>query len=686
MMKIETGCTFNGFIHDFPSIRIDNFQPSSSPSPVDYYMLSHSHNDHFKNLTNIQKLSPPAPVIMSEATKILLESTGKIHQNIMNSIKILPVSETHTLFLSHSNEFIDVCLIPVYHCIGSTMFLIKTNEDRNGSNMISRSILYTGDIRLEPFVIEQLKQDTHLSAYVTNCDKILNCIYLDTTFAYREYNIDIPPNSQNIQYLINLIELYPERMKFYLSDTITGFEEIWLTLQEKFGRGCLVFSQDLKQRFKNLNKIDDPLELLVRPNLSVVNMTKQKNVKCQTYGNKYRFYIGKSKTLAINDCIRIRHLINVTSEELKHLGPIKINNENLTEGKIQIGGVTKIMILERLLFGQFPVYSLSNNVKETEKSKNSYMEYLLKDNILLPLTLSFVHSRHSSCLETLEFISNFNTKEVYGLTESRETWNRGFTMERYYGPFLTNKGSIGKSRFDMERIKRFGDSPISIDEPIEFINNWPDLHMFQSPYKELYNNEFFNNIEFGKGDSSFLSNFYKGKVFTLDENKKPSTEYISQIRELSVHRKFFMKKNFRAKLSEAVTLKDSYLKRRKELQLLDEISNVHSDFSVKSRFKKSKTYNGFNGEWINENQQVSENEMIMFKALNKVKLSWSDTQEKDNIFTRMRSCDFKQTMDSEKFVKSDTEGGSTDTELSDEESGSTDNTTIIDASPDDLYW
>ncbi|OWB72494.1 hypothetical protein B5S31_g2208 [[Candida] boidinii] len=135
-------------------------------------MLSHSHSDHFKNLTNIQKLSPPAPIIMSEATKLLLESTGKIHENIINSIKILPVSETHTLFLSHSNEFINITLIPVYHCIGSTMFLIETNENLKESNLNMRSILYTGDIRLEPFVIEGLKQDIHLSPYVRNCKKI----------------------------------------------------------------------------------------------------------------------------------------------------------------------------------------------------------------------------------------------------------------------------------------------------------------------------------------------------------------------------------------------------------------------------------------------------------------------------------------------------------------------------------
>lgn len=683
-MKIETGCTFNGFIHDFPSIRIDNFQPSLNPCTVDYYMLSHSHRDHFKNLTNIQKLSPPAPIIMSEATKLLLESTGKIHENIINSIKILPVSETHTLFLSHSNEFINITLIPVYHCIGSTMFLIETNENLKESNLNMRSILYTGDIRLEPFVIEGLKQDIHLSPYVINCKNILNCIYLDTTFAYRDYNIDIPPNSQSIQYLINLIELYPERTKFYLSETITGFEEIWLALQEKFGSGCLIFSRELKQRFKNLNKINDPSEFLIRPNLSVNKLIKKKNVRIQTYGNKYKFYIGKGKFLNISDCIRLRPLINVTSKELKHLGPIKISNENLVQGKVQIGGVTKIMILERMLSGLFPVYSLCNNLEKNEKPTNGYMEYLLKDNMLLPLILSFVHSRHSSCLETLEFISNFNTKEVYGLTESQETWSRGFTMERYYGPFLANKESVEKCRFDMERISRFGDSPLVIDIPIEFTNNWPDLHNFQSPYKELYGREFFKKIEVEKGDSKFSSGFFKGKVFTLDENKISSTEYISQIRELGAHRRFFMKKNFRAKLSEPTDLKDSYLKRRTELQLLDEINNVHSDSCVKSKFKRSKTYNGFKSEWINENQQVSENEMVMFKALNKVKLSWNDTQEKESFFRKMGAYDFEQTVDSEKYMKGDTDVESTDTELSDEESESTDNTTINEPSSDDV--
>lgn len=76
--------------------------------------------------------------------------------------------------------------------------------------------------------------------------------------------------------------------------------------------------------------------------------------------------------------------------------------------------------------------------------------------------------------------------------------------------------------------------------------------------------------------------------------------------------------------------------------------------------------------------------MVMFKALNKVKLSWNDTQEKESFFRKMGAYDFEQTVDSEKYMKGDTDVESTNTELSDEESESTDNTTINEPSSDDV--
>lgn len=68
-----------------------------------------------------------------------------------------------------------------------------------------RAVLYTGDIRSEPWHVNNLRRNPILLPYTSGLKK-LDCIYLDTTLTD---DIHFPTKAEGLAELLNKIALYP---------------------------------------------------------------------------------------------------------------------------------------------------------------------------------------------------------------------------------------------------------------------------------------------------------------------------------------------------------------------------------------------------------------------------------------------------------------------------------------------
>lgn len=104
--------------------------------------------------------------------KGILESRVQTYRHLKNLLKTIPV-DTPTVIELRPGYEIRVTLLDANHCVGAVMFLIEGQD---------KAILYTGDIRSEPWWLDRLVQNPVVLPYA-ECIKTLDYIYLDTTFA-----------------------------------------------------------------------------------------------------------------------------------------------------------------------------------------------------------------------------------------------------------------------------------------------------------------------------------------------------------------------------------------------------------------------------------------------------------------------------------------------------------------------
>ncbi|KAL5361032.1 beta-lactamase-like protein [Aspergillus floccosus] len=225
--------TFEGVIHEFPFIQIDYFRKSPDrPAPLACF-LSHVHSDHLQGLESFR-----APFIYcSAATRELLLRIEKYPHRMNFSKGILGSRQLHYKHLSkllrpiplNSPTVIEltprlsirVTLLDANHCTGAVMFLIEGDGN---------AILYTGDIRAEPWWVNSLVRHPILLPYTLGSKRLDN-IYLDTTFAsashiYRTF----PSKAEGLAELLQKVASYPDDTVFYFRAWTFGYEEVWMAL------------------------------------------------------------------------------------------------------------------------------------------------------------------------------------------------------------------------------------------------------------------------------------------------------------------------------------------------------------------------------------------------------------------------------------------------------------------------
>lgn len=236
--------TFDGHVKEFPDIRIDYFRASSeaSKSPLAYF-LSHVHTDHLVGLESCKSrfiyCSPATREILLRLEKYphrmnfakgILETRKQTYRHLKNLLKPIPL-ETPTVLELAPGRSIRVTLFDANHCVGAVMFLVEGD---------GKAILYTGDIRSEPWWVTSLCRHPLLIPYVSSAKqaplKRLDTIYLDTTFAHKDdpYR-HFPPKAEGLAEVLLAVSKYPKGTLFYFDSWTFGYEDVWQTLSAFIG-------------------------------------------------------------------------------------------------------------------------------------------------------------------------------------------------------------------------------------------------------------------------------------------------------------------------------------------------------------------------------------------------------------------------------------------------------------------
>ncbi|ETN45341.1 uncharacterized protein HMPREF1541_09172 [Cyphellophora europaea CBS 101466] len=241
--------TFDGFVKEFPAIRIDHFRSDPArPKPAACF-LSHVHSDHLLGLESLKM-----PFVYCSATtrrlllriekyphrvnfaKGILESRKQHYRHLKTIMRALPLQAATEIELSPKAR-IRVTLFDANHCPGAVMFLIEGD---------GKAILYTGDVRAEPWWVNSIVQNPILLPYACGMRR-LDCIYLDTTFATHDDNFrHFPTKAEGLRELITKVAECPEDSIFYFRAWTLGYEQVWIALTNLLQ--CNVHVDDYQMR------------------------------------------------------------------------------------------------------------------------------------------------------------------------------------------------------------------------------------------------------------------------------------------------------------------------------------------------------------------------------------------------------------------------------------------------------
>jgi len=90
----------------------------------------------------------------------------------------------------------------------------------------SKAILYTGDIRSEPWFVNSLVRNPFLIEYASGL-KSLDCIYLDTS---NTGPTKFPTKADGLKELLQKVAKYPPDTVFHFAAWTFGYEEVWMAL------------------------------------------------------------------------------------------------------------------------------------------------------------------------------------------------------------------------------------------------------------------------------------------------------------------------------------------------------------------------------------------------------------------------------------------------------------------------
>lgn len=91
-----------------------------------------------------------------------------------------------------------------------------------------KAILYTGDIRSEPWWVNSIARNPSVVEYSSGL-RVLDCIYLDTSML-SDYVLQT--KAEGLRELVSNVSKYPDDTVFCMQAWTYGYEEVWIALSK----------------------------------------------------------------------------------------------------------------------------------------------------------------------------------------------------------------------------------------------------------------------------------------------------------------------------------------------------------------------------------------------------------------------------------------------------------------------
>lgn len=94
-----------------------------------------------------------------------------------------------------------------------------------------KAILYTGDVRSEPWFVNSLARSPNVIEYTSGL-KTLDKLYLDTSHTH---DVDFQTKADGLAELLRKISVYPKDTIFHVQAWTYGYEDVWIALSKALG-------------------------------------------------------------------------------------------------------------------------------------------------------------------------------------------------------------------------------------------------------------------------------------------------------------------------------------------------------------------------------------------------------------------------------------------------------------------
>ncbi|KAK5057518.1 hypothetical protein LTR84_011518 [Exophiala bonariae] len=413
--------------------------------------------------------------------KGILEHRKLTYRHLKSILRPLPLQARTEIELGPKSRM-QVTLFDANHCPGAVMFLFEGD---------GKAVVYTGDIRAEPWWVNSIVQNPIFLPYMTGL-KSLDCLYLDTTFAtHDEPYKTFPTKAEGLMELIQKVKQCPTDTLFYFRSWTLGYENVWITLSDNLNSRVHVDKYQLKLlgsgTHEQLGFLEGPAltgfalgNMWHQGCLTTKNDTKVKIHSCEP-GTPCHSNIKKQKNVVWISPI-ISRLKDGT--ELKELGAgggfgdlyqswgltfddLTALQEfgNFCQGVLNddVNAELQKKIQEaRKLRGYNLVLDGLGDILSVDEDKNIALqdlkEALAKASHLLgsvqkptsatatasrenktPSTIFFPYSRHSSYGELCHLVGKFRPKDICPCTVETVGWTQEMSMKSLFGDLCSEK-------------------------------------------------------------------------------------------------------------------------------------------------------------------------------------------------------------------------------------------------------
>ncbi|KAM3453430.1 hypothetical protein MY3296_003838 [Beauveria thailandica] len=396
--------------------------------------------------------------------KGVLEARQQTYKHLSTLLRPVPLETPTTLELAPSLEM-QVTLFDANHCPGAVMFLIERNDT---------AILYTGDIRSEPWFVNSIARHPALIVYTSGIRR-LDKIYLDTSFTKK---IPFQTKQEGIAELLRKVAAYPPDTVFYFQTWTYGYEEVWLALSKAL-KSPVNFPHDSYKmriytslsskigdhRFASLTgymcgnawhpgclTADESARLHSCEKGNLCSVASQSNVvKIQPIVA----HLANGTDIAEagvggggNDFQRDAELGSLSPQDVRALQQLIKQIPNGDDGFFEslaqkmASGRDMPLGLAMNQFGEHltaSIEKLGGIPSPHERTDSSASTTLLPGGPAgLPRVIRFPYARHSSYEELCHFVDAFRPRDVWPCTENAQHWwRKGYSIASYFGEFCS---------------------------------------------------------------------------------------------------------------------------------------------------------------------------------------------------------------------------------------------------------